>query len=41
LPKKRVVAAPTAGLHFSKHLLKIEIKGINFAEVTLHVGLEL
>ena len=34
------VAAPTAGLHFSKHLLKrLEIKGINFSEVTLHVGL--
>ena len=34
------VAAPTAGLHFSKHLLKkLEIKGIEFAEVTLHVGL--
>ena len=34
------VAAPTAGLHFSKHLLKrLEIKGIELAEVTLHVGL--
>ena len=34
------VAAPTAGLHFSKHLLKrMEIKGIDLAEITLHVGL--
>jgi S-adenosylmethionine:tRNA ribosyltransferase-isomerase len=34
------VAAPTAGLHFSKNLMKrLEIKGVNFAEVTLHVGL--
>lgn len=34
------VAAPTAGLHFSKQLMKkLEIKGVNFAEMTLHVGL--
>ena len=34
------VAAPTAGFHFSKTLIKrLEIKGIHFAEVTLHTGL--
>ncbi|MBS3993396.1 MAG: tRNA preQ1(34) S-adenosylmethionine ribosyltransferase-isomerase QueA [Bacteroidetes bacterium] len=34
------VAAPTAGLHFSKHLMKrLEIKGVEFSELTLHVGL--
>jgi S-adenosylmethionine:tRNA ribosyltransferase-isomerase len=34
------VAAPTAGMHFSKELMKrLEIKGVDFAEITLHVGL--
>jgi len=34
------VAAPTAGFHFSETLIKkLEIKGIRFAEVTLHTGL--
>lgn len=34
------VAAPTAGLHFSRELIKrLQIKGIDLAEITLHVGL--
>lgn len=34
------VAAPTAGLHFSRELMKrLEIKGVNFSYITLHVGL--
>jgi S-adenosylmethionine:tRNA ribosyltransferase-isomerase len=34
------VAAPTAGLHFSRELLKrLEIKGVNFSNITAHVGL--
>src|SRR5436190_20318644 len=33
------VAAPTAGLHFSRELMKrMELKGMHFSEVTLHVG---
>ena len=38
--KEGAVAAPTAGLHFSKHLMKrMEIKGIDRTFITLHVGL--
>lgn len=34
------VAAPTAGLHFSRELMKrLEIKGVDFTYITLHVGL--
>jgi len=34
------VAAPTAGLHFSRELMKrLELLGISFAEITLHAGL--
>ncbi len=34
------VAAPTAGMHFSRELMKrLEIKGVDFAEITLHTGL--
>ena len=38
--KEGAVAAPTAGMHFSRELLKrLEIKGVEFAEITLHAGL--
>jgi S-adenosylmethionine:tRNA ribosyltransferase-isomerase len=34
-------AAPTAGLHFTPRLInELKSQGINFAEVTLHVGLD-
>lgn len=34
------VAAPSSGFHFSRELIKrLELKGIDFAEVTLHAGL--
>lgn len=34
------VAAPTAGLHFSRELMKrLELQGVNFAMITLHTGL--
>lgn len=34
------VAAPTAGMHFSRELLKrLEIKGAKFTYITLHMGL--
>ncbi|MDL2296391.1 tRNA preQ1(34) S-adenosylmethionine ribosyltransferase-isomerase QueA [Bacteroidales bacterium OttesenSCG-928-B11] len=34
------VAAPASGFHFSRELIKkLELKGIDFAEVTLHAGL--
>ncbi len=34
------VAAPTAGMHFSKQLMKrLEIKGVEFGYITLHAGL--
>jgi S-adenosylmethionine:tRNA ribosyltransferase-isomerase len=37
--KQGAIAAPTAGLHFTKSLLrKIKNKGVNIAFITLHVG---
>ncbi len=34
------VAAPTAGMHFSREVMKrLELQGVSFAEVTLHAGL--
>lgn len=37
---KGAVAAPTAGLHFTKQLVKrLALKGVNVSPLTLHVGL--
>lgn len=37
--KEGAVAAPTAGLHFSREMMKrLELKGTSFASVTLHAG---
>jgi S-adenosylmethionine:tRNA ribosyltransferase-isomerase len=34
------IAAPTAGLHFSRELMKrLELMGVSYAEVTLHPGM--
>lgn len=38
--REGAVAAPTAGMHFSRELIKrLELKGIVFTEITLHAGL--
>lgn len=38
--REGAVAAPTAGMHFSRELVKrLELKGVTFTEVTLHAGL--
>jgi S-adenosylmethionine:tRNA ribosyltransferase-isomerase len=38
--KVGAVAAPTAGMHFSKIIMKrLELKGVDFTSLTLHIGL--
>lgn len=38
--KEGAVAAPTAGMHFTKNVMrKMEIRGVNFCPVTLHIGI--
>lgn len=37
--REGAVAAPTAGMHFSRELIKrLELKGVTFTELTLHAG---
>ncbi|MFA0962644.1 tRNA preQ1(34) S-adenosylmethionine ribosyltransferase-isomerase QueA [Roseivirga sp. BDSF3-8] len=37
---KGAVAAPTAGLHFTEHVIKrLQIKGVELEPITLHIGL--
>jgi len=37
--EKGAIAAPTAGLHFTKELIeKLKLRGVEIAEITLHVG---
>ncbi|MGB3182707.1 MAG: tRNA preQ1(34) S-adenosylmethionine ribosyltransferase-isomerase QueA [Cyclobacteriaceae bacterium] len=37
---KGAVAAPTAGMHFTEHVIKrLEIKGVDLEPITLHIGL--
>lgn len=38
--QKGAVSAPTAGMHFTRQLMKrLQIKGVNMSFVTLHIGL--
>lgn len=38
--REGAVAAPTAGMHFSRELVKrLELKGVTFSDITLHAGL--
>jgi S-adenosylmethionine:tRNA ribosyltransferase-isomerase len=37
---KGAVSAPTAGMHFTRHLVKrLQLKGVEMTHVTLHIGL--
>jgi S-adenosylmethionine:tRNA ribosyltransferase-isomerase len=38
--KEGAVAAPTAGMHFTKNIVRrMEINGVDFANLTLHIGI--